>query len=124
MENATKALIIAASVLIAILVIAMGMKIFTSASGTAEQSGAAMDATAIASFNSQFTGYFGASVRGSKVLTLQQKVIASNAVNTAHQISGTLLTTSIDQTKNYKVEIPATGGYVEGYIGTINITEL
>lgn len=124
MENATKALLIAGSVLIAILLIAVGMRIFNSAQGSTDAAKVTMDATAIASFNNQFAGYFGASVRGSKVLTLQQKVLASNAVNTTHTISGTILTTTIDQTKKYKVEIPATGGYDEGYIKVINITVL
>ena len=37
MENATKALLIAAAVLIVILVIALGMKIFNSTSGASRQ---------------------------------------------------------------------------------------
>lgn len=39
MENATKALLIAAAVLIAILLIAFGMKIFTSTSSSSTQAG-------------------------------------------------------------------------------------
>ena len=57
MENATKALLIAGSVLVAILLIAMGMKIFNSTSETTQQSQATMDATAITTFNTQFTGF-------------------------------------------------------------------
>ena len=59
MENATKALLIAGSILIAILLIAMGLRIFNSTSETTEQSQRAMDTTAVATFNNQFIPYLG-----------------------------------------------------------------
>lgn len=87
MENATKALLIAGSVLIAILLIAMGVKIFSSTSSTVESTEATMNATAITSFNAQFTGYLNKSLTASQASTLVQKIIASNAVNKSHKVT-------------------------------------
>ena len=91
MENATKALLIAGSVLVAILLIAMGVKIFNSTSETTQSSQAVMDTTAITTFNSQFAGYDKLTVSATKVNILKQKVMASNAVNKNHQIRGNIL---------------------------------
>ena len=96
MENATKALLIAGSVLIAILLIAMGLRIFNSTSETTQQSQKAMDATAIATFNSQFNAGFSynqtnemerRNMTSVQVNTLLQKIKASNAVNKDYQIN-------------------------------------
>ena len=59
MENASKALLIAASVLIVILLIAFGMKIFNSTSGTGEQVEGVMKTTEITMFNNKFMAYVG-----------------------------------------------------------------
>lgn len=55
MENATKALLIAAAVLIVILVIALGMRIFNSASGAA--SSATDAAKTVSDSTTTATGY-------------------------------------------------------------------
>ncbi len=86
MENATKALLIAGSVLVAILLIAMGLRIFNSTQGTVDSSQKTMDATAIATFNTQFTGYLNKSLTVSQATMLAQKIMASNAVNNLHKI--------------------------------------
>ena len=87
MENATKALLIAASVLIAILLIAMGVRIFSSTTGTVDSAQSTMDATAITTFNSQFAGNLNKPITQSKCATLVQKMIASNATNKSHQVT-------------------------------------
>lgn len=87
MENATKALIIAGAILIAILLITIGIKILNSTKGTVDSSQATMDATAITTFNSQFTGFLNKNLTIAQVSSLEQKIIASNAVNKEHQIS-------------------------------------
>lgn len=86
MENATKALIIAGSVLVAILLITMGIRIIGSTKGTVDSAQGTMDATAITTFNSQFTGYLNRPLTTSQCGTLIQKMIASNATNGAHQV--------------------------------------
>ena len=109
MENATKALLIAGSILIAILLIAMGVKIFNSTSGTTQSAQSTMDATAITTFNSQFTGFLNKNLTIAQVSSLEQKIIASNAVNKEHQISF-----SNSGAGTYKAE------YANGYITSIH----
>ena len=87
MENATKALLIAGAILIAILLITIGIKILNSTKGTVDSSQATMDATAITTFNSQFTGFLNKNLTIAQVSSLEQKIIASNAVNKEHQIN-------------------------------------
>ena len=79
MENASKALIIAGSVLIAILVISLGLLIFKSTSGTTDQTQKLGETLEIQQFNSQFLKYCGDSVKGSQVRTLCEVIIAHNA---------------------------------------------
>ncbi len=80
MENATKALLIAGSVLIAILLIALGMRVFNSGASASKESQSTMQSTAALTFNSQFTSFSGTQ-RPNKISSLVQKVIASNATN-------------------------------------------
>lgn len=80
MENASKALLIAASLLIVILLIAMGMKVFNSTAGTTDNVETTMNATEIATFNSKFTAYAGTKSL-SQVKALANVVIANNATS-------------------------------------------
>ena len=78
MENATKALLIAAAVLIAIILISLGVSIVSSAQDQINRSNIALDSAEIESFNSQFRSYEGAAVSGTKVRTLGRAVIQNN----------------------------------------------
>lgn len=81
MENASKALIIAGSILIAIILIAVGVRIFNSTQGTTDSAEMNMDSTKISMFNNRFTEYAGKNISGVYVKTLVEKVIASNATS-------------------------------------------
>ena len=83
MENASKALIIAGSVLIAILLISLGLLIFKSTSGTTDQTQELGKTLEVQQFNSQFLKYCGTSVKGSQVRTLCEVIIAHNANSSA-----------------------------------------
>lgn len=86
MENASKALIIAGSVLIAILLISLGLLIFKSTSGTTDQTQELGKTLEVQQFNSQFLKYCGTSVKGSQVRTLCEVIIAHNA-NSDNKVS-------------------------------------
>lgn len=86
MENATKALIIAAAVLIAILLIAFGMKIFNTTTGTSDDVKTTMTATEIATFNGKFTQHHGTNKSLAVVRSVADKVIAHNTVNTTRKV--------------------------------------
>ena len=76
MENASKALLIAGAILLSILIIAIGMYIFTSAKKTITESTSSMSTQEIKAFNDQFTEYEGAQA-GSNVKALIGILIAN-----------------------------------------------
>lgn len=121
MENATKALLIAGSVLIAILLIAFGLRIFNSTKGTSEAAQTAMDATAISTFNNQFIEYAqeGKKLTYAQLLTAKNKVNASNAVNKSHNVYLQIAAVE-NASKRYKI---AKVEYTNGYITNILVTE-
>ena len=75
MENASKALIIAGAILLAILIIGLGVFIYNQASNAIGNTG--MDQLAIQQFNGQFESYEGRK-SGSQVKQLLKTVISNN----------------------------------------------
>lgn len=78
MENASKALIIAASILLAILLVAMGVRIFNQARNSYDDT--ALDATEINMFNSKFERYDNSQL-GSQVKSLISFAISNASTN-------------------------------------------
>lgn len=78
MENASKALIIAASVLVAILIVAMGVTIFNQARNSADTT--SLDQTEINMFNSKFERYANNQL-GSQVKSLISFAISNASTN-------------------------------------------
>lgn len=76
MENASKALLIAGAILLAILIIAIGMYIYNSAQSTVNNSMTSMTTQELEAFNSNFTSYEG-SQSGSNVKALIGRLIAN-----------------------------------------------
>ena len=68
MENASKALIIAGAIILAILIIGLGMAVFNQAKDAI--TGSNMDSEKIGAINSKFEEYLGNNVKGSKARTL------------------------------------------------------
>lgn len=73
MENASKALIIAGAILLAILIIALGMRIFGNANLDVN-----MDPQKARAFNAEFEGHFGKKRSGSDARALYDAVAAHN----------------------------------------------
>ena len=138
MENASKALLIAGAILIAILLIAMGMKVFTSTSGTTDSVEGTMNATEIAMFNNKFLAYTGYPKTKSDIKALLNIVIANNSINedrkvtvdysglrvSAGSIEGLLnvIDTVNDYSQGFMIYVPAATGYTNGCISKIAIT--
>lgn len=78
MENASKALLIAGAVLIVILLIGIGMLIYSKATGVVDTAASSMNTQEIQMFNSQFTPYEGMQ-KGASVKSLISTIIANNA---------------------------------------------
>lgn len=76
MENASKALIIAGAILLAILIISLGIMIYQQASGVVNNN--AMSEVDINSFNQKFLQYTGTNVRGAQVNALLNQIQTNN----------------------------------------------
>ena len=76
MENASKALIIAGAILLAILIISLGIMIYNQASGVVNNN--SMSEVDISSFNTRFTQYQGNNIRGAQVNSLLEQVRTNN----------------------------------------------
>ena len=125
MENASKALIIAGSILIAIIIISLGIVVFKNMSGSVKRN-ADLTEQQIASFNSEITPYLGESVSGSQVNTFMQLVRtinqkADNEHNTVKKIkvNNSYNVTRYDTGKFYTVR----GEAENGLFTKITITE-
>ena len=127
MENASKALIIAGAILLAILIIGLGIFIYRQAANKVSDTG--MDQLAIQQFNGQFENYIKDNVSGATVKSLIQLVKTNNAVEdssktiTLNYETG-LNESGINSVEKYDVSVKnASGndGYVNGVIKNILI---
>ena len=75
MENASKALIMAGAILVAVLIISLGVMIFSYMSKSVV-SDTSLSKQQISEFNSKITSYIGNNVSGSNVNNLRQHVIS------------------------------------------------
>jgi len=125
MENASKALIIAGSILIAIIIISLGIVVFKNMAAPVERN-SNLTEQQIASFNSKITPYIGESVSGSQVNTFMQLVRtinqkADNEQDTVKKIkvNNSYNVTRYDTGKFYSVK----GEAENGLLTIITITE-
>lgn len=102
MENASKALLIAGAILVCILLIGIGMLVYTSTQGTISEAVAQMSSQEKDIFNSQFEQYAGTRVNGSSVKALLQKVRSNNSAN--KDIDGKVITVTSDGTTNVNTD--------------------
>lgn len=115
MENASKALLIAGSVLIVILLIAFGVRIFNSTGDVGDQVDGTMQTTEVTMFNNKFLPYIGKNKSKNDALTLANLIIASNSTN------------NIKIGLGYYIITSSTGGgytYDTSYATTANVQSL
>lgn len=79
MENASKALLIAGAILLAILIISLGIIIFNQGNEIARSNN--LTEIEILQFNEKFTSFEGTNVRGSQVNSLLNRIVQSNVAN-------------------------------------------
>lgn len=134
MENATKALLIAAAVLIAILIISLGLVVYNSSAETVNQ--ANLSQQEVQAANEKFARYNGDNKRGSEVNAMLNTVLNANldaaaagetgrqvAVSGAVTLAGnaTSITQHADTSKMYKIEVKyntKNGGLVNAIVVT------
>ena len=120
MENATKALVMAGAILIAIMLISIGLLIFNSTKGIVDQGNKAAKIMEIEAYNSNFNKYCGDNVSGTNVKSLQNVVSLYNSANGTSVVVNLSGITTIYPNKYYKVYVPETG-YTDGYITSITV---
>ena len=79
MDNASKALIIAGAILIAVMLVSLGVMLYNTAAGVAEGTIGTVESLGVEGFNAQFNQYMGDRQRASVAQGLIDKVIANNA---------------------------------------------
>jgi len=142
MENASKALIIAGAILLAILIISLGIIIFSQAESVINSN--AMSELEMQQFNTKFTQFEGSAVRGATVRSMMETVLTSNLAqdDTSRQIeiiltngnktllakNDTGITTAnkneIKTGATYKVQCErGNSGSSKGLVNKINITK-
>lgn len=80
MENATKALLIAAAVLVAILIISLGLVVYNMSAETVQS--VDLSQQEVQAQNEQFVRYLGDSQRGNQVNGLLRQVLTNNTTQT------------------------------------------
>ena len=142
MENASKALIIAGAILLSILLIGLGMMVYSKAKGTLDNTG--IDDVGVQTFNSKFSDYEGSNVSGSSVNALLTTVVSNNRayngddkskqvtitlgsgtslVGNSSFSSGTAPTSTIKVPTAYTYKVESTADSGSGYITGITITK-
>ena len=107
MENASKALIIAGAILLAILIISLGIMIYNQASGVVNNN--AMSEVEISSFNQKFTQFEGTNIKGSQVNSLLSEIIQNNVANqedSSKQVKVTIENLTVNT--NWQTQLPDT----------------
>lgn len=116
MENASKALLIAGAILIAILLIAIGMMVFTNANGVIETATTNMSTQEKTAFNKQFDVYSGR--QSGSVVNELVTLITTNNSNTENITITLTKPETIQRQKQYDI----TFGYSDGVINSCTIT--
>ena len=121
MENASKALIIAGAILLAILIISLGILIYNQASGVVTNN--SMDEVSIQTFNNKFLQYAGEQ-KGSAVRSLASQVSASNAAENSLgpvtlTYNNSLTADTIEAGATYKVTVSIDSA--SGLVKTITV---
>ena len=88
MENASKALIMAAEILIGILIISVGVYLFNTVGSYSAETTAEMEETQIAQFNSQFLKYYGTSGNEAIKCTIHDIVGLANLAKQTNEANG------------------------------------
>ena len=127
MDNASKALIMAGAVLIAIAIVGVGVYIFSATSSITDVGNTQMDAATMALANSTIRQYEGDNIRGSQVQELYDYVKVLNAGGAypeaiSFRLNGAVVSGDISITKSayYKVKVDTSSS---GYVNGITVTQ-
>ena len=118
MENASKALIIAGAILISILIIAIGMYIYTNSTGSITDAMSSMDTQAIEAFTANWTNYEG-TMTGSQIKAMISKLIGNAKSNEEEQEKVVGLSCEARSSGN-ATNVVYDGSNLNTFIGSLN----
>ncbi len=128
MDNASKALIMAGAILIAVMLISLGVLLYNRAQDVAETAMGSVDSLGNEAFNAQFMSYLGTDMKASTARQLANKIVASKAAGVDIDFAaGSVcsidnsgkLTSTITNAKTYDIS----ANYTSGIITSIAIKE-
>lgn len=139
MENASKALIIAGAILLSILLISLGIMVYTNAKGSIGD--ANLNSEEIQTFNTKISQYCGKNKSANDMNALMSAIIASNGaqknsaekhnigvevkvkdgskVNKENYVTGTAPNCSFSSEVKYSAEYETTDGYISKVTVTV-----
>ena len=124
MENASKALIMAGAILISLLVISLGVFLFTRSRGAVKENAKQLTVEEMEVFNKQFMEFDKGKLYGSQIIKLMQRVQASNAKYKDRKVklngSENPDQKTITETKLYEIKLERQNGI----INKITVSEL
>ena len=129
MDNASKALIMAGAILIAVMLISLGVLLYNRAQDVSETAMGSVDALGNEAFNAQFMSYLGNDMKASTARQLANKIVASyfagvdinfttDSVCSIDKTNKTLIS-DISNSKTYDISAV----YTSGIISSISIKE-
>jgi len=86
MDNASKALIIAGAVLIAVMLVSLGVLIYNQANQIVQDNATQMQGLSVSGFNNLFSAYYGNNKPSATVRSLLEQVNATNRTSEDHQV--------------------------------------
>ena len=123
MDNASKALVMVGAILISVMLISLGVFLFTYARDQAESTTGMMDSTKVGAFNAQFLPYCGDNIKGTSVVTLISNVTASNVQNPEFPVETPGFESSADVTRTSTYTVEEVYDEDDGHIVELTITE-
>ena len=127
MENASKALIMAATVLLGVMIISIGVYLFSTYAGYSADAYKKMEDTQIAQFNSQFLKYYGTTTRYYKDDSGKEIEETVQVKSTAHDIISLANLAKQNNIKNQIDDVIYSNNennyYIQIDIGTSNNTK-
>jgi len=101
MDNASKALIIAGAVLIAVMLVSVGVMIYQNSIGLVQNQMNNIDSLDAVAFNATFTQYCGTNKNAQNAKTLIEKITQSNTFSTEREIKIDVIS-EVDPTSDHK----------------------
>ena len=126
MENATKALLIAGGVLLAIIIISLFVSMYQSVSGLQQAQDDKIEMQQIAAFNAQFEAYDKKLIYGSEVITVMKKAIDNNKrkYTTTEGYNFVNINIKVSSTFQSKVTVDSLDGSSKDFYGEAAKTEV